>query len=121
MIFNEEIKNKRQLEEIKFLEEGKGNSTPQNPTQNLKSKMDSLLRSLEQLSAKKMRIEFEIKRQKKALANKREELRRVSKSSTAKVKLALESTINSSEQEEIRKEQQETQRLLRESAEALEK
>lgn len=58
---------------------------------NLRNKIDSIVRSLENLSAKKLRLEFEIKRQKKSLTRKREELKRVSKLNQAKVKLTLES------------------------------
>lgn len=57
---------------------------------NLRSKIDSIMRSLENLSAKKARIEFEIRRQKKTLTRKREELKRVSKSNQAKLSLTLE-------------------------------
>lgn len=120
MFLNKEIFENYLRNEKDILKEDTGLTVPRNSTQNLKSKMDSLLRSIEQLTAKKMRIEFEIKRQKRALANKREELKRVSKSSQAKVKLALESSNEFSLQEEVLKEQQETQRLLRESARTLE-
>lgn len=49
------------------------------PEKNLRSKMDSLLRSIENLSAKKLRLEYEIKVQKRSLARKRMELKKVSK------------------------------------------
>lgn len=61
------------------------------PEKNLRSKIDSIVRSLENLSQKKIRIEFEIRRQKKSLARKREELKKVSKTSQARAKIALES------------------------------
>lgn len=60
---------------------------------NLRSKIDSLTRSLENLSQKKARLEFEIKRQKVSLTRKREELKRVSKRNSAKLQLSLESGI----------------------------
>lgn len=58
---------------------------------NLRSKIDSITRSLENLTEKKARIEFEIKRQKKSLTRKREELKRVSHSNQAKLSVRLES------------------------------
>lgn len=73
--------------DLTFLEE---NSIITTEDKNLRSKIDSLTRSLENLSQKKMRLEFEIKRQKKSLIRKREELKRVSKRNTVKLKLALE-------------------------------
>lgn len=57
---------------------------------NLRSKIDSILRSLENLSAKQARIEFEIKKQKKSLTRKRQELKKVQKSSTRKLSVAIE-------------------------------
>lgn len=61
------------------------------PEQNLRSKVDSLVRSIENLSAKKLRIEYEIKKQKRSLARKRMELKKGSKHSKAKLESALES------------------------------
>lgn len=58
---------------------------------NLRSKIDSILRSLENLSNKKLRLEFEIKKQKKSLYRKRQELKRVTRSNQKKVSLTLES------------------------------
>lgn len=58
---------------------------------NLRSKINSILRSLENLSQKKARIEFEIKRQKKSLLRKREELKKVSTSNQKKISISLES------------------------------
>lgn len=46
------------------------------PEKNLRSKIDSILRSLENLSAKRDRIDFEIKKQKRSLFQKRAELTR---------------------------------------------
>lgn len=64
---------------------------------NLRSKIDSILRSLENLSEKKLRIEFEIKRQKKSLIRKRAELKRVSSTSSKKLTLAIENKVISSD------------------------
>lgn len=96
--------------------------TLQNPTQGLKSKIESLIRSLENLSAKKLRIEFEIKRQKRALASKREELKRNSKSSQAKLKVSLESYNYDSEEAKklLEDEYKRTQLLLQKSSQILE-
>lgn len=58
------------------------------PEKNLRCKMDSLLRSIENLTAKKLRLEYEIKVQKRSLARKRMELKKVSKH----FKVQLEST-----------------------------
>lgn len=58
---------------------------------NLRCKIDSILRSLENLSAKKLRIEYEIKKQKKSLSRKRQELKKVTKSNQKKLSIALES------------------------------
>lgn len=58
---------------------------------NLRSKIDSIIRSIENLSEKKLRIEFEIKKQKQSLERKRQELKKSSKSTKLKVKAALES------------------------------
>lgn len=68
---------------------------------NLRSKIDSICRTLENLSQKKARLDFEIKRQKKTLTRKREELKRVSKSNQAKVALTLESQGPSEHDSEI--------------------
>lgn len=57
---------------------------------NLRSKIDSILRAIENLSQKKLRIEFEIKKQRKSLIRKRQELKRVSKTNHIKFKAALE-------------------------------
>jgi hypothetical protein len=61
------------------------------PDKNLRSKIDSIVRSLENLSEKKLRIEFEIKKQQKSLIRKRQELKLRSKSNRAKLKVSLES------------------------------
>lgn len=59
---------------------------------NLRSKIDSIVRSLENLSEKRARIDFEIKRQKRSLTRKRQELKKVSSSTQMKAHLTLEST-----------------------------
>lgn len=117
-MYDEFILNSEEEEDLDVdsLNEG---TTIQNSTQNLKSKMESLIRSIENLSEKKIRLEFEIKRQKRSLARKREELKRVNSSSQAKVKIALESG-SQAESEEIKKERREIQKLLQESARILE-
>lgn len=61
---------------------------------NLRSKIDSIVRSLENLSEKRARIDFEIKRQKKSLTRKRQELKKVSSSTQIKAKLVFESSEN---------------------------
>lgn len=58
---------------------------------NLRSKIDSITRSLENLSEKKARIDFEIKRQKRSLTRKRAELKKSQRSTQAKFSLSLES------------------------------
>lgn len=70
-----------------LLAEGK---IPQSPEAQLRSKIQSILRSIENLSQKKMRIEFEIKRQKKSLERKRLELKKSKASSTSKLTLSIE-------------------------------
>lgn len=49
------------------------------PEKNLRSKVESILRSLQNLEAKKRRIDYEIKKQKFSLEKKRKELLRNSK------------------------------------------
>lgn len=80
---------------LEILEEAGLISTPE---KNLRSKIDSILRSLENLSQKKLRIEFEIKKQRKSLERKRLELKRSHKSQTFKAKIALESSDSNLEQ-----------------------
>lgn len=93
---------------------------PQNQVQNLKSKMDSLIRSIENLSEKKIRLEFEIRRQKKSLARKREELKRLSRNSKAKISLSLEAQTLDENLKDPQAERKEIDRLLSESARLLE-
>lgn len=99
---------------LKVLEE---NSVIATSEKNLRSKIDSICRSLENLSAKKARLEFEIRRQKKTLTRKREELKRVSKSNQAKVTLTLESQEANEDQkaEILRRVLRLDSRLLQES------
>lgn len=58
--------------------------------QNLRRKIDSIIRTIENLQAKKVNLEFEIKTQKRVLNRKRLELKRVHKSQTSKLKVTLE-------------------------------
>lgn len=89
------------------------------PRQSLESKIESILRSIENLSAKKLRIEAEIRRQKKSLANKRQELKVLS--SKVKVSIKAESsTLDPNSQEITKDENKRIQLLLRESAKVLE-
>lgn len=62
---------------------------------NLRSKVDSLLRSLENLEEKKKRLDYEIRKQRKSLFRKREELKRVSKRNRKKANLVQEVFIDS--------------------------
>lgn len=106
-------------------ETGKGeilteNTIPQNSKQNLESKIESIIRSIENLSEKKVRIDFELKRQKRSLARKREELKRVSKSSQAKVTLSLEQLNQATTETSSIEGYKRTQLLLQESARILE-
>lgn len=106
--------------DLTFLEK---NSIITTEDKNLRSKIDSLTRSLENLSQKKLRLEFEIKRQKKSLIRKREELKRVSKRNTAKLKLTLETgnLIDSPTEEQFTWLQKLDSTLLQESNLMLEK
>lgn len=89
------------------------------PQQNLKSKIANLNRSIENLKEKKGRIEFEISRQKKALYNKRGELKKLNSKLTVKAKASLESN-QGVIPVELEIEQKEIQQLLQESARILE-
>lgn len=108
-----------QEQEEKKLEES-STLIPKDPKQALASKIESLMRSIENLSQKKIRIEFEITRQKRSLARKREELKRVSKSLNRKVSIRLESTDNPGQEKDLEGQQKVFQRLLSESARILE-
>lgn len=90
-------------------------------SKNLRRKIDSICRTIENLSAKKLNIEAEIRTQKKVLVRKRNELKKRSKSNQTGIKIRLESSeISSPVPEEIKKIQQLDQRLLRESSRLLE-
>jgi hypothetical protein len=91
---------------IKALEETGIITTPE---KNLRSKIDSILRSLENLTNKKLRIEFEIKKQKASLVRKRQELKKSSKSTTLRGKVALENS--NPKPENLEAEIQELRRL----------
>lgn len=85
---------------------------------NLRSKIESLNRSLKSLESKKERLDYEIKKQRKSLIRKREELKRVSKRNLKKTALALESGILTSDSETDGTEalRRYDARLLRESS-----
>jgi hypothetical protein len=73
-------------------------TTPINtPRKNLISKIDSILRNLENLNQKKLRIEFEIKKQKFSLHRKRDELKKAQKSLRVRTRISLESADSISE------------------------
>lgn len=110
--------NTKEEEEVKT--EASQSQVPKNPKQNLESKIESLINSIKNLSEKKLRIEFELKRQKKALARKREALKRETKSSQVKAKISLESEQSPTPEEKLIDDQKRTQRLLQESARILE-
>lgn len=63
---------------------------------NLRSKIESIVRSLENLQTKQERINYEIRKQKRSLARKREELKRVSKGNRARTTLTMESVADPS-------------------------
>lgn len=109
-------------EERQGVKEGTATSSaPRTSKQNLESRIESLIRSIQNLSEKKLRIDFELKRQKRSLARKREELKRVSKSSHARAKISLESSVDPQiEKETMMVEKKRTQSLLQESARILE-
>lgn len=96
------------------------NSTLPADAQNLRRKMDSIMRTIENLSAKKLNIELEIKTQKKVLAKKRLELKKRTKSNQVKLSAAIESGPIAELPEEYRIIQKMDQELLRESSRVLE-
>jgi len=63
---------------------------------NLRSKLDSILRSIENLQQKRERIDYEIKKQKASLSRKRQELTRSHKSTIRKKALVSESSESNS-------------------------
>jgi len=92
----------------------------QEPEQNLRSKMDSLMRSIENLTAKKLRIDFELKKQKRSLARKRMELKKSHQTisvrlESAKINPILLETVG----QQVQDFNQIDDRLLRESARIL--
>jgi seryl-tRNA synthetase len=93
----------------------------QTPAKNLSSKVDSILRSIENLSQKKLRIEFEIKKQKKSLLRKKEELKKVQNSNRRRLKVSLEAANPNQDsiQEEFDLFQKEVSRLLERTARVL--
>lgn len=107
------------MKKIQSLEE---NQIISSSEKNLRSKIESILRSLENLSQKKLRIEFEIKRQKKSLIRKREELKRVSKSTSKRLSLTIEAQNQNPEvlQEKLRELRVLDNKLLQESSRLLE-
>lgn len=78
----------KQKLQLHFLEKTQVISSPE---KNLRTKIESLLRNLEQLESKKSRIDYEIRKQKKALIRKREELKKASKSLKTRSSLVQES------------------------------
>lgn len=102
-----------------FQEESFKDPIPQTPKQNLESKIESLIRSIENLSAKKSRLDLQIKLSKKALSRKREELKRVSSSVRGKTRFTTQSSVQD-EMTESKKDRIRTQKLLSESARILE-
>lgn len=63
--------------------------------QNLRSKIGSLIKSIENLQEKRSRIDYEIKKQQKSLARKREELRRAASRLSVQKKKVLSESDNS--------------------------
>lgn len=91
------------------------------PQQNLRSKIGSLIRSIENLEAKRARIDYELKKQKRSLARKRMELKKDSKHLAVKVESATGSgMLNEHVQQEIRNLRNQDNFLLQKSAEILE-
>jgi hypothetical protein len=80
-------------------------------SKNLRSKIDSIVRSIENLSQKKLRIEFEMRKQQQSLTRKRQELKKRSRSNRIKVRAALESSNTDLEQDSAKKEIEELLRL----------
>lgn len=93
----------------------------QTPVRNLSSKVDSILRSIQNLTEKKVRIEYEIRKQKASLSRKRSELKKAQKSTSRRIKISLESSdpTQQSKTEELRNFQKQVSKLLEESARVL--
>jgi hypothetical protein len=115
----DEVLEKDQAKESSIKNEATG--IIQTPARNLSSKVDSILRSIENLTQKKLRIEYEIKKQKKSLLRKKEELKKVQNSTRRRLKISLESANPTQEsiQEEFELFQKEVSRLLEKSARVL--
>lgn len=108
------ILNEHQLTESKSSGISKA-PVPQNAIQNLKSKIESLTSTLELLAKKKARLDFEIRKQAKALYGKRQELKKLTKSSTVKASLVVENQEVLSSNEQKPDDERRTQNLLQES------
>lgn len=93
----------------------------QTPVKNLSSKVDSILRSIQNLTEKKVRIEYEIRKQKASLTRKRSELKKAQKSTSRRIKISLESSdpTQQSKTEELQNFQKQVSKLLEESARVL--
>lgn len=89
-------------------------------SQNLRRKIESICRTIENLSSKKLNLELEIKTQKKVLARKRLELKKRSKTNQVRIQARLESTGDEKEPKEVQELARIDQKLLRESASILE-
>lgn len=87
----------------------------------LRSKLKSVIRTIEDLEAKRLRITFELKQQKKALARKRNELKKFKKHSQTKVKAAIESNVIVDSQERQDPLRSIDDALLQQSAQLLKK
>lgn len=82
MIFPSELTRLAEASQMKVITQ---------PQQNLRSKIESLIRSIDNLEAKRSRIDYELKKQKRSLARKRMELKKDSKHLRAKTESALQS------------------------------
>lgn len=91
------------------------------PQKNLRSKIESLIRSIENLEAKRARIDYELKKQKRSLARKRMELKKDSKHLASKLESATGSgVLNEHVQRQIQDLRNQDNSLLQKSAEILE-
>jgi chromosome segregation ATPase len=93
----------------------------QTPVKNLSSKVDSILRSIQNLTEKKVRIEYEIRKQKASLSRKRSELKKAQKSTSQRIRISLESSdpTQQSKTVELQSFQKQVSKLLEESARVL--
>jgi len=92
---------------------------PQNSVQNLKSKMKSLIKHLSLLAEKKARIDFEIKKQSRALYSKRQELKKLQKSLHVKSSITYEDGVETNFQQDDKDLKKDIQILLQESDQML--